>query len=427
METHYSLITLFAILVLLILVSAFFSGAEIGMMSLNQYRLRNLVRKKDKRALRVAKLLQKPEKLLGVVLIGNTFANIVASSIATLVGARLGGDFGIAVATGLLTLAVLLFAEMAPKTLAALYPQPISLVCSWLLKWLLVLFSPLVYILNYLVRVMFKCFGIKAEVDEQQNLSMEELRTVVHETGNLIPGRHKKMLLSILDLEKMVVDDIMVQRNDIIGIDMALSWSEILERLETTQHTRLPIYEENMDNVLGIVHMRSLLGSLLEEDDVGKERLRALAEPCYFVPEGTGLHQQLINFQHVKKRTALVVDEYGDIQGLVTLEDILEEIVGEFTTDMAALYKDIYPQQDGSLLIDGAATIRDLNKSMGWKLPQMGPRTLSGLIIEHLGFIPPTQSCLKIDGYMMEIIQVKDNMVKTVKMPDLKKHEQKIK
>ncbi len=418
---HYSLTVLLIFLVLLIIVSAFFSGSEIGMMSLNQYRLRNLVRKKDKRAQRAAKLLEKPEQLLGVVLIGNTCANIVASAIATIIGDRWAGETGIAIATGVLTLVVLVFAEMAPKIIAALYSQPIALACSWLLKWLLVLFTPLVWSLNKIVQVLFACFGISTKnVQEKENLSVEELRTVVYETGSLIPGEHKKMLLSILDLGQVLVDDIMVQRNDIVGIDITMPWPEILEQLETTQHTRLPVYEESMDKVIGIVHIRSLLSFILEKR-LDKDTLRELAEPCYFVPEGTGLHQQLINFQQAKKRTALVVDEYGDIQGLVTLEDILEEIVGEFTTDMAAMFKDIYPQKDGSLLIDGAAAVRDLNKSMGWKLPQMGPRTLSGLIIEHLGFIPPIQSCLKIGQYTMEIIQVKDNMVKTVKMSDPKK------
>lgn len=390
------------------------------MMSLNQYRLRNLVRKKNKRAQRAAKLLEKPEKLLGVVLIGNTCANIVASAIATLIGQRLGGDTGVAIATGLLTLLILIVAEMAPKTIAALYPQPIALACSWILKLLLMLFSPLVWALNHLIMFLFKLCGVNTNAQDKAHLSVEELRTVVYETGNLIPSQHKKMLLSILDLEKVTVDDIMVKRNDIIGIDITAPWTEILEQLETTQHTRLPVYEATMDKVFGIVHIRGLLNLLLEER-LDKENVRSFAEPCYFVPEGTGLHQQLLNFQQEKKRTALIVDEYGDIQGLVTLEDILEEIVGEFTTDMAALYKEIYPQKDGSLLIDGTAAVRDLNKSMGWKLPQVGPRTLSGLIIEHLGFIPPTQSCLKIGKYAMEIIQVKDNMVKTVKMDVPKK------
>lgn len=412
---HYSLTILLLCLLFLILISAFFSGAEISMMSLNQYRLRNLVRKKNRRAERAAKLLEKPEKLLGVVLIGNTCANIIASAIATIVGQRLGGDSGVAIATGALTLLVLVFAEMAPKTIAALYSQPIALACSFLLEWLLRLFTPLVWVLNKMVMIFFGFFGINTENQGKEHLSVEEFRTVVYETGNLIPKEHKKMLLSILDLEKVTVDDIMVQRNDIVGIDITATLPEILEQLETTQHTRLPVYEGSMDKVIGIVHIRNLL-SLLLEHHLDKKHVTNLAESCYFVPEGTGLHQQLMNFQQVKKRTALVVDEYGDIQGLVTLEDILEEIVGEFTTDMAAMYKEVHPQQDGSLLVDGSAAVRDLNKSMGWKLPMVGPRTLSGLITEHLGFIPPTQSCLKINGYAMEIVQLKDNVIKTIKV-----------
>ena len=384
-------------------------------MSLNQFKLRHLVRKKDRRAMRAAQLLEAPERFLGVVLIGNNFANIVAASIATLIGQRLGGDAGVAIATGLLTLVVLIFAEMAPKTVAAIYPQPIALGCSFLLKWLLVILSPLVWFLNLIVKGFLMLFGLNMQSSDKHHLSAEELRTVVYETGSLIPRQHKKMLLSILDLEKVTVDDIMVKRSDIVGIDLSLPWNEILEQLETAQHTRLPVYEGSMDNVIGIIHIRGLMKLLLEEN-LDREMLESQVEACYFVPEETGLHQQLLNFQQVKKRTALVVDEYGDIQGLVTLEDILEEIVGEFTTDKAALIKDIYPQKDGSWLVDGGAAVRDLNRTMGWKLPMVGPRTLSGLITEYLGFIPPPQSCLKIQSYRMEVIQVKDNMVKTVKV-----------
>ncbi len=414
MTDHYSITILLAFLFLLILIAAFFSGSEIGMMSLNQYRLRHLVRKKNRRAERVAKLLEKPEQFLAVVLVGNTCANILASMIATLVGQRFGGA-GVAIAEIILTVIILVFAEMAPKTLAALYPQPVALYCSFLLKWLLSLFSPLVWVLNKFVMLFLKMFGIDTNVQEKALLSTEELRTVVHETGNLIPRQHKKMLLSVLDLEKVTVDDIMVQRNDIVGIDISLPLSEIRDQLETMQHTRLPVYEETMDKVIGVIHIRYLLNLFLEEQ-LDKEHLKQLADPCYFVPEGTGLHQQLMNFQKEKKRTALVVDEYGDILGLVTLEDILEEIVGEFTTDMAAMIKEIYPQKDGSYLIDGAANIRDLNKTLSWNLPMLGPRTLSGLIIEYLGFIPPVQSCLKIQDYMIEIMHVKDNMIKMAKI-----------
>lgn len=414
-HNDYSITFLLIILFILILVSAFFSSSEIGMMSLNQYRLRHLVRKKNRRAARVAKLLEKPEQFLAVVLVGNTCANIVASTIATLIGQRLSGDTGVAIATGVLTLVVLVFAEMAPKTLAALYPQPIALYCSFLLYWLLKFFSPVVWLLNKFVMLFLKLFGINTDAQNKETLSTEELRTVVYETGSMIPKQHKKMLLSILDLEKVTVDDIMVERNDIVGIDITLPWSEIRDQFEVTQHTRLPIYEETMDQVIGIIHIRHVLNLFLEEQ-FDKEHLKSLAESCYFVPEGTGLHQQLLNFQQAKKRTALVVDEYGDIQGLVTLEDILEEIVGDFTTDMASMVKEIYPQEDGSFLVDGSAYVRDLNSSLSWKLPLLGPRTLSGLIIEHLGFIPPVQSCLKIKNYKIEILHVKDNIIKMVKI-----------
>jgi len=413
---HYSLSLLFILLGVLIFLSAFFALSEIGMMSLNTYRLRHLVRSKDRRAERVAQLLEKPEKLLAVVLIGNTCANIVASAIATLIGAQLYGEIGVAVATGILAILVIIVAEMAPKTIAALYPQPIALSCSWLLQTLLLIFSPIVWSLNKLVHYFFKPFGINTETHQKELLSADELRTIVYETGNRIPNEHKRMLLSILDLEKVTVDDIMVQHNDIVGINIEASWPEIMEQLETTRHTRLPVYEGSMDKVIGMIHMRNLLNGLLEKN-LDKQSMESLIEPCYFVPQGTGLHQQLLNFQQIKKRTAFIVDEYGDIQGLVTLEDILEEIVGEFTTDMAAMQKDIHPQSDGSFLVDGSAMVRDLNKSMGWKLPLIGPRTLSGLVIEYLGFIPPAQSCVLLaDRYRIEIIQIKDNMIKTIRI-----------
>jgi magnesium and cobalt exporter, CNNM family len=412
---NFSLTTLFLILIGLVLISAFFSGAEIGMMSLNPYRLRHLVKKKNKKAIRVHQLLSKPERLLGVVLIGNTFANIIASAVATLIGQRLKGDVGVFLATIILTFVVLIFAEMAPKTFAALSPQRIAFVASRPLQWLLIVFAPLVKITNVLANGLLRLFGVTHINKPKESLSGEELRTVLHETGGLIPDTHKKMLVSILDLEYATVEDIMVPRNDIVGIDLDLSWDEILEQLETAQHTRLPLYRDCIENLEGIIHIRKIL-NLLVEKRLDEANLLQMADTATFIPEETALHEQLLNFQKGKSRSGFVVDEYGDIKGLVALEDILEEIVGEFTTDMAASTKEVTQVDEGVFLINGSASIRELNRVMGWNLPNLGPRTLSGLITEFLGYIPPSDCCVKIGDYRIEILKLSHNKIHTVKL-----------
>lgn len=410
-----SLAFLFIILFILILVSAFFSGSEIGMMSLNQYRLKHLVRKKNKAALRVHRLLAKPEQLLGIILIGNTFANIIASAIATIIGQRLWGNIGVAISTTVLTLVILIFAEMTPKTMAAVNPQRVAFLTSRPLQWLLKLFSPLVKMVSWITSSLLKLLGINLDNPNKDGLSGEELRTVVHETGNLIPSEHKKMLVSILDLEKATVEDIMVPRAEVIGIDLSEPLDEILDQLETTQHTRLPVYRDDIENIEGVVHLRSIL-NLLVDKQLTASNLLELAQKPYFIPQGTPLNRQLLNFQQQKKRSGFIVDEYGNILGLVTLEDILEEIVGEFTTDMAALSKDISLHEDGSYVVRGSINLRELNRSLNLSLPIIGPRTLSGLITEQLGYIPPADSCVKINQYPMEILMVGDNMIKSIKI-----------
>lgn len=412
---HISLSALFSLLVFLIVLSAFFSGSEIGMMSLNRYRLRHLAKQKNRSAQRVSQLLIRPDRLLGVILIGNTFANIFAASLATLISVRLFGDIGVAIGTIVLTLIILIFAEVAPKTVAALYPQRVAFLASWPLRILLFLLSPLVWLTNTVANGLLRLLQIKIDVEKNDHLSQEELRTVVYEAGNLIPSDHKEMLVRILDLGAVTVDDIMVPRSEIVGIDLDEDWEDILEDLENSQHTRLPVYVDSIDKVVGIVHLRSVL-NLIADERLNKEALRTISEDAYFVPEGTPLNTQLMNFKAAKCRSGLVVDEYGDIQGLVTMEDILEEIVGQFTTDMATLSRDVHPQEDGSYVVDGGAMLRDLNRSMGWQFPCEGPKTLSGLIIEYLEYIPSPGTGLKIADHPIEIIQVKDNKIKTIKV-----------
>lgn len=417
--------TLLIILFFLILLSAFFSGSEIGMMSLNRYKLRYLVKKNNKQAIRVNQLLARPDKLLSVVLIGNTLANIVGSTVATLIGQNLYGDAGVAIATALLTIVILVFAEMTPKTLAAIYPQQVAFSAALPLKVLLWLFAPFVHGISIISNGILRLFGISINKIQKEALTGEELRSVVHEAGGLLPVEHKSMLISLLDLEQATVEDIMVPIVDVVGIDLDKPWVELLEELEIAQHTRLPLYRGAIDNLVGMIHVRDVL-NLSIEDKLNLDSLLKIADLPYFIPEGTPLNIQILNFRKMKRRSCFVVDEYGNLLGLVTMEDILEEIVGEFTTDIAALSRDITHQPDGSVIIDASVTLRHLNRLMSWSLPLIGPRTLSGLIIEYLGYIPPADSCLVIENYRIEILKVSDNTIKSVKMIKIVKKKNKL-
>ena len=410
-----SLLVLFVILLFLVLISGFFSGSEIGMMSLNRYRLRHLVKKNNKQAIRVSNLLLRPDKLLSVVIIGNTLANIVASTVATLIGQRLYGTAGVAIATVLLSLVILVISEMTPKTLAAMHPQQVAFAASLPLQIMQNIMAPLVQVISWITNWILRLFGVSLDNVAREALTADELRSIVNEAEGLLPIEHKSMLISLLDLEQVTVEDIMIPTGDIIGIDLERTWHEVLDQLETAQHTRLPLYRNTIDHLVGMVHVRSVLNLALQER-LDKDNLIKMADSPYFIPEGTPLNVQILNFQKEKKRSCFVVDEYGDLQGLVTLEDILEEVVGDFTTDIADFCNDIIPQEDGSIIIDASLTLRYLKRILGWQLPAMGPRTLSGLIIEYLGYIPPADCCLAIETYQIEILKVSDNMVKTVRM-----------
>ena len=410
-----SLTTLGSVLAVCIVLSACFSASETAMMSLNRYRLRHLASAKHPGAMRAQRLLNRPDKLIGLLLIGNNFVNILASSIATLIALQLWGESGIAIATGMLTFVILIFGEVAPKTLAVLHPERIAFPVAYVLEPLLKISYPLVWFVNTVANAVLKMIGVSPKDGAMQHLSSEELRTIVNEASALIPRRHQTMLLSILDLEKVTVEDIMIPRNEIIGLDMEEDSQAILEQLTRSQHTRLPIYRDNIDNVIGFVHARNAL-RILPDGKFTKELLQEVTREPYFVPAGTPLNTQLLNFQRQKRRIAFVVNEYGDIQGLVTLEDILEEIVGEFTTDMAANMKDIHPQEDGTYLIDGGAYIREINRTMGWELPTDGPKTINGLIIEYLESIPETGTSVKLAGYPIDIVQTTNNTIKTIRI-----------
>lgn len=412
---YFSLSGLILILVFLIILSAFFSGSEIGMMSLNRYRLRHLVKQQNKQAIRVNHLLQRPDKLLGIILIGNTFATIFASMIATLIGQRLNGDIGAAIATLILTIIILVFAEMIPKTFAAIHPQAVAFSASRILQLFASLMAPLVQSISWLVTSLLKLFGVSVSKTHREALSSDELRSVVSEAGVLLPGEHQGMLIRLLDLEQATVVDIMVPKNDIVGINIDQPWHEIVDQLTTAQHTRVPVYEGSIDHIIGIIHIRKVLHLVLEER-LNHQSLLKEVDEAYFIPETTSLNMQILHFQKVKKRSCFVVNEYGELLGLVTLEDILEEVVGEFTTDIAALSKDIIAQDDKSVIVDASITLRHLKRALGWTLPMIGPRTLSGLIIEKLGYIPVSECCLQIDNIQIEIMKVSDNIIRTVRM-----------
>lgn len=406
---------LVGVLVVLIILSAFFSSSETGLISLNRYRLRHLVKNGHPGAVRANRLLERTDRLIGLILLGNNFVNILASSVATLLAVKFLGDAGIPVAAALLTIVVLIFAEVTPKTLAALHPERIAFPASYILQALLKVFYPLVWTVNVISNGLLRLAGVSSVLNTSSSLSREELRTVVNEAGSLIPHRHQTMLLSILDLEKVTVEDIMVPRHEIVGIDLDDDWDAILQQLSTSQHTRLPVYHDGIDNVLGFVHLRNLLSLQGSHKPTREEFVKLIREP-YFIPEGTPLHTQLLNFQQQRRRMGFVVDEYGDIQGLVTLDDILEEIVGEFTTDPAARIKEIHPQEDGTFLVDGSVSVRELNKVLNWDLPTDGPKTLNGKITEYLETIPEPGTSLLLGGYPIEIVQTTSNTVKTVRI-----------
>lgn len=411
---------LFITLGILILISAYFSGSETGMMSLNRYRLRHLEKEKHKGAKRVSKLLKRPDRLIGLILIGNNLVNIAAASIATIIGTRLLGDVGGFIAsTVILTFVILIFAEVTPKTLAALYPEKVAFPSSIILSLLLKLLFPLVIAVNWITNGILMLLGISSEQREQHSLSSEELRTVVNESGALLPGQDQSMLMSILDLDKVSVDDIMIPRSELVGIDVNDDWKKIQKQLTQANHTRVLLYRDNIDDVVGYIHARDALKLLSKSQFTKATLLRAVRE-LYFIPEGTPLNIQLLKFQQAKERLGLVVDEYGDIQGLVTLEDILEEIVGDFTTTQTPTpSEEVTLQPDSSYLVDGSASIRDVNKEMSWQLPTDGPKTLNGLIIEHLEDIPQSNLSVRIAGYPIEIVDVSENRIKTVRvMPE---------
>ncbi len=401
---------LLGVLALLLLLSAFFSGSETALMTLNRYRLQHLVKQKHRGAIKAQQLLKRPDRLIGLILLGNNFANILASSIATLIAIRIGGDEAIAPATAILTIVVLIFSEVTPKTLAALKPEMLAFISAWIYAPLLKVFYPLVWVVNVISNLLLRIVGVNPKKVKKDALDKNELKSIVSDTDNLLPARYQNMLLSILDLESASVEDIMTHRKEIVGIDLEDSIEDIIEQLRDSPHTRLPVYKKNIDRVIGFIHIRSVLSRITHSDFDKQAITDSLSKP-FFIPASTSIHKQMQIFKTEKLRIGLVVDEYGDVQGLVTLDDLLQEIVGE----LIAEEPDIKVQKDGGYLVDASVTVRELNRITHWELPTEGPKTLNGLIIEYMETIPEPGTSIKLHGHIVEIIQRDENTVKMVR------------
>lgn len=405
-----SLGILFGILVALLLLSAFFSGSETALMTLNRYRLQHLVKQKHRGATRANRLLKRPDRLIGLILLGNNFVNILASSLATVIAIRIGGEQAIAAAAALLTLAVLIFSEVTPKTLAAIKPEALAFPAAWIYTPLLKVFYPVVWLVNLIANLLLRIFGINVAKVKEDTLNKDELKTIVSDAEDLMPTRYRNMLLGILDMESASVEDIMTPRNEIVGIDLEAPIEKIIDQLQNSPHTRLPVYKKSIDRVIGFLHLRNVL-SQTSHADFNKQNITDHLLKPFFIPVNTPLHKQIQCFKAEKLRIGLVVDEYGDVQGLVTLDDLLQEVIGELIIEEA----DVTLQKDGGYLVDGSVTIRELNRITKWDLPTEGPKTLNGLIIEFMETIPEPGTSVNLYGYRLEIIKRDENTIKLVR------------
>ncbi|MFA5824526.1 MAG: CNNM domain-containing protein [Gallionellaceae bacterium] len=415
---NLSLNALLGILLLLLVFGAWFSAAETSMMAINRHRLNHLIRKGNRSAKLTGRLLSKVDKLLGSILFGNTLLNVAAAAITNIVILRLFGASELALLLGtlLITFVLLVFSEIMPKVIAASYPERVALPSSYFLAPLITLFHPVVSVASALVKGFLSLLRIKVQTDQsKQKVSLEEVRMLVLEAEQFLPKKHQKMLLNLVDLERVVVDDVMVPRNQIEALDLNADAEVLKQQLATCHHTLLPVYENTPGNIVGILHVRKTL-ALLQHETFSKEELRELLLEPYFIPSDTTLLTQLQHFQERHLRLGLIVDEYGELLGLVTLENILEEIVGDFTTQSPAQTGKYFRQEDGSLFIEGSTLLRDLNRKMGLHFPLNGAKTLNGLILEHLEDIPEAGTSLKISGYPIEIMQTQDRVVKVARI-----------
>jgi len=413
-----SLGTLFGILLVLLVCSAFFSGSETSMMAINRYRLNTLVRKGNRSAKLVNALLGKVDKLLGSILLGNTLVNVAAAALANIIILRLFGqnDWAILLGTLALTFVILVFSEIMPKIIAASFPERIALPASYVLTPMITLFHPVVLIAGGMVKGLLWLLRIRIETDQsKQKMTIEELRGLVLEAEHFLPRKHQKMLLNLVDLERITVNDVMIPRNQIEALDIGADPAELRQQIITCHHTLLPIYADTPSNVIGILHIKRVL-PLLQEEELDTAQLREMLHDPYFIPSDTPLLKQLQQFQERQTRLGLVVDEYGELLGLVTLENILEEIVGDFTTQSPSQTGKFLRHDDGSLLLEGSSSLRELNRKLGLHLPLGDAKTLNGLILEHLQDIPEAGTSLKIGDYPIEVIQTQDRAVKVARL-----------
>lgn len=408
---------LVASILILLFLSAFFSSSETGMMALNRFRLKHLIKQKDKSAIRANKLLQRPDRLLGIILIGNNFVNILAAALTTILCLRLFGDSGVFIGSIILTMIVLIFAEVTPKTFAANYAEKVALPASIILKFLQKILYPLVWIVNFFSNSILKLFGVE-EKQSDDDLSPDELKSILENSGDLIPSRYQEMLLSVLELDKISIDEVMIPKNEVIGIDLSKDINEIKSFLESSKKEFFPIFDQNLDDIKGIIDLYGI-NSFLSSNKYDKDSLLDNSEEVYFALENTSLNIQLNNFQKDKKKVAIVLDEYGSVKGIIDIKDILEEIVGELADPHDEAKVDIKKQKDGSYLIDASISVREVNKRLGWNLPLSGPKTLNGLILENTETIPEANISLEIENYLIETILIKDNMIKFTKVTEL--------
>tara|TARA_Y100001935_G_scaffold53635_1_gene44728 strand:+ start:566 stop:1825 length:1260 start_codon:yes stop_codon:yes gene_type:complete len=416
MEETPSLLVLSVSLVSLLIISGFFSGSETGMMAANKIKLKNLSKKSKKSAKRALTLLKRPDQLLSAILVGNNFANILASAIVTIIMINYFGG-NVLLGSIILTIIILIFSEITPKTIAAIKPESFATKSSFILNILVKIFKPLIFLTNFLSRLILKIFKLDAkDATLNDNLNTEELRTLLEESGDLIPKQYRKMLSSVLGMEELVVEDIMIPTSEIIGIDISKSYECATKIIESTDYTRLPVYDESIDNLVGILHLKDSHAFLEQFNFDKKNNLSELLQDTYFVSQSTLLMKQLREFLANNQSVALVVDEYGEIEGLISVEDIFKEITGKFGGDKEELEKEFYQQKDGSILTDGNSRIRDLNNYLGWDILEDGPKTINGLITEYLDQIPQANLCIEIKGYRFEILELDENLISKIKI-----------
>ena len=394
------------------------------MMSLNRYRLKHLVKENDKGAIRADKLLKRPDRLLGVILIGNNFVNILAASLTTVLCLNLFGDSGVVIGSIVLTLIILVFAEITPKTFAALNSEKVALPASLILKYLQKILRPLVLFVNFFSNFFMRLLGTK-ETTINEDLSPEELKSVLENSGDLIPKKYQDMLISVLELDKVSVDEVMTQRSEVIGIDINQPIENILSNLQNNQKDFLPVYNESLDDLRGVIDLYGITSFLSNEDKSIESLIESLDE-AYFIPENTPLSTQLFNFQKNKKTVAVIIDEYGSVKGLVTIKDVLEEIVGELATDIDRETVEIMEQKDGSYLIDASIPLRELNKKLNWQLPINGAKTLNGLIIDQVETIPENNIKIEIENYSIETVLIRNNMIKIARVLQILKEDEEL-